>query len=176
MIRRRHIASSALAMSLLAVAGLAVPSAAQDTSTITVTINGGSLVIDAPDTVSGSGGVNSLVTVDVADVSVDDDRGSLLGWTATASSTDLTTGGGDEVGETILAATLTWTTSAVNPLEGQDAIAAPGAGNLGVATPIAVGAPVLSPGAFDIDGEISVPVPLNARAGEYTGTLTTTVS
>ena len=174
MIRRRPLlAATVAAASMLAfVAG---PSGADET-TITVTIAGGNLTIDAPATVTGSGGINSTVVVDVPTVAIDDGRGSLLGWTATASATDLTTGGGDEVGETILATTLLWGTDSITPAEGQTAISLPAGGSLGVSSVIAVGAPLVSPGEFTVDGAITVPVPLNARAGEYTGTLTTTIA
>ncbi|WP_108668203.1 hypothetical protein [Euzebya rosea] len=174
MIRRRPlIAATVAAASMLAfVAG---PSGADET-TITVTIAGGNLTIDAPDTVTGSGAVNSVVTVDVPSVAIADERGSLLGWTATASATDLTTGGGDETGETILAASLLWGTDSITPHDEQAAISLPAGGSLGVSSVIAVGAPLLSPGAFTVDGAITVPVPVTARAGEYTGTLTTTIS
>jgi|GEM_PF-810819 len=174
MIRRRPLlAATVAAASMLAL--VAGPSGADQTA-ITVTIAGGTLTIDAPLTVTGSGAINSIVTVDVPSVAIADDRGSLLGWTATASATDLTTGGGDEVGETILATTLVWGTDSITPTDGQAAIGLPAGGSLGVSSVIAVGAPLLSPGDFTVDGAITVPVPVNARAGDYTGTLTTTIS
>lgn len=175
MIRRSHFAASTLAVAALAVAGLAAPGAA-DTSAVTVTVSAGALSIDAPATVTGTASVNSTMNLTVADVAVSDARGSLAGWTATAAMTDLVTDDGADPGETIAASTMLWTTTAVTPLDGQVAIAVPAAGSPDVGAVMAVGLPVVSPGGFDIDGQVTINIPTNARAGDYTGTLTTTIS
>jgi hypothetical protein len=162
------LAGSAAAVLTLGVAG----TAGADTTALTLTLGAGSLVLDAPATASATGtiGAVSSVTVPVTGTTITDARGSLAGWTATATATDLS----DGAGHTIDSGTMTWATTAVTPQSGQAAITLPAAGLLDPGAVMAVGAPLLSGGAFTVDGTITVPLAALTYAGTYTGTLTTT--
>src|SRR6188472_2351397 len=90
----RTLVAGAAAATLAA--GLAAPAAGAavgtDSTAVTVSLGGGSFTIDAPDTATGSGSVTALSTVNVglSDTTVTDNRGSLLGWAITATSSGLT--------------------------------------------------------------------------------------
>lgn len=174
MIRRRTFAAAAT--SLVALAALAGPAGAADT-TIELSLTGGALTVSAPVSVSGSGAIDigSTVDIPVTGVVIDDDRGTLLGWAATASSAGLTTDDGQAgEGEVITPAQMTWTTDTVSADEGQIALSLPTPQTL-VSAAVATGLPLTSAGQFTIDGTVTVAVPFNAKAGDYTGTLVTTV-
>lgn len=175
MIRRRTIAAAAT--SLVALAAIAGPAGAADT-TINLTLSGGALTVAAPVSVSGSGAIDigSTVEIPVDEIVIDDDRGGIAGWAVTATSEGLTTGGGEVAdGEVILPTNMLWTTTAATPDEGQvGALTLPVPQSLASAA-VATGIPILSRGQFTIDGTVTVAVPYNAKAGDYTGTLVTTV-
>ncbi|MEV0143714.1 MULTISPECIES: hypothetical protein [unclassified Nonomuraea] len=92
---RKPIAVAAAAIGLGLVAVTALPAVADDTI-VTFTITSGALTIDAPDSAnlgSVSSGTTSI-SGPMGPVTVTDHRGVLNGsWTATALSTDFTTGG-----------------------------------------------------------------------------------
>lgn len=168
--------------------GLLAPSAnaaiGTDSTAVTVTLSGGTFTIDAPATATGTGSVEPLTTVNVSlsNTTVTDNRGSLVGWTVTATSTGLT-GQGSAAGVTIDPLTMTWTTGTIaSPVNGLGAllgipgnITVPGAGVLGTpGTVAAVAALGAGGGVYTYPATVSVVVPLNAKAGDYTGTIVQT--
>lgn len=92
---RKPFAVAAAAIGLGLVAATALPAVADDT-VVTFTITGGTLTIDAPTSANLGSVVSATTSISgpMGAVTVTDDRGLLDGtWTATAISTDFTTGG-----------------------------------------------------------------------------------
>ena len=189
--------SLVLAVAALSTAGIAalVPTAANAactaasatgnscTTTLTVTLTGGTLSVAAPATASMAGSSNtaSIVTGTVAGNSVTDNRGSLLGWTVQATATDLTS-----------ASSHTITLGATGPLAVVGANLSAGAGGiLGVglkpalaaagflsstATPVITAPATVGGGTYNYDMSLTLTVPANTYADTYTSTITQTVA
>jgi hypothetical protein len=145
-------------------------------TTVTFTVTVGALSMTAPATADlGSGAPDTTITGALGTVAVTDDR-ALLGatWTATASATDWTTGGG----------------TAAETIPATDVGYAPGAITTTPATGLATGtaitlagtpAPVVTlatngDNTAAWDPAIAVAVPVTATGGVYTSTLTQSVS
>lgn len=163
------LAGSAAALLTLGTAG----AAGADDTAVTLTVTGGALTIDAPATASGTGAIGAVtsVVIPVNDTVIRDDRGTLLGWTSTATATNLVDGT-----KSIPNTSMTWTTTVIDPLEGQQSVALPAAGPLNPGATVAVGLALVSGGGYSIDGTITVPVTALTQVGTYTSTLTTTVT
>lgn len=156
--------------------GLAVPAHAADTTT-TFTLAAGSLSISAPGTSTlGAGAVGSAATAALGAVTVTDARGALTAaWTATAQSTDFTTGGGTAP-ETIAASNVSYWSGVVTPT----GVAVPVPGQPlalnAVAIDTAKTAASLTAGTGNNTATwtptLIVNVPAAAVAGTYTGTIT----
>lgn len=171
----RRLAGAAAAASLL-LAAVTAPVGADDT-TITLTItNSGVLAIDAPASASGTAEYTlvpaTLATITVEDITISDGRTLPGVFTATATATNLTNGG-----ESIPSTGMIWATTSVTDGGGDPAPGVVGAGGaLGVAAVIAAGLGLgLGDSSYTVDGTITVPVTGQAP-GEYTGTLTTSIS
>lgn len=162
-------------------AGLAAPAAGAavgtDSTTVTVSLGGGSFTIDAPATATGSGSVSPLSTVSVSlsDTTVTDNRGTLLGWGITASSSGLT-GSGTATGSSIANTNMLWATGTVavgtsgaNLLGSLTGITTGAGGSLAAAAPVAVAAVGAGGGVYTYPATVTVTVPVNAVAGDYTG-------
>ena len=181
------LAGSAAALLTLGVAGTA--GAQTDSTTVTVSLTGAStLSLDAPTsaTASGSAAPGSAINVAVGTTTVTDNRGSLLGWAVTATSTDLTTDGtdtgttaGDGTGETIPSVAMTWATGTI-AASGTSLLSgvAVGAGGpfttTSTAVPVAVSALGSGGGTFTYPATVALVVPPNVLAGTYTATITQT--
>lgn len=174
MIWKSRPLTSAAAAAALGVALLAAPGGA-DTTTMSLAVVGGGLVIDGPDTASASGALGSTAQIPVNGILINDGRGTLAGWTATVSSTSLTTGAA-AANQTIATSALTWNTVSITPNQGQASIALPAGGSLDTTRTIATGLPAVSGGSFTANGRVDVAVPAGNLAGTYTGTLTTSIS
>jgi hypothetical protein len=148
------------------------PSPGDPDTTVTFTVTTGALAMTAPTAVNlGSGAPGTTISGSLGTVTVTDDRALLsAAWTATASSTAFTTGGGT-ANETIPASDVTYTPG---PITTTGTITATGtiitlssASQTTVAATAGVGDNTAS-----WDPTLAVAVPAAAVAGLYTGTLT----
>lgn len=158
----------------LAAATLAMPApASADNTVATITLTGGSLSVDGPDTAAGSGSVapGSTMTVNIANTTVVDNRGSLLGWTVTGSSTAF------EKGTSSMSnALFTWTTGPVATTNG-DLTGVTGAPAASMGAPFAVATAIVTKGAgtFTYPATVTGLVPVNMEVGDYVGTITQSI-
>jgi hypothetical protein len=166
-------------MLAVAVPGTAV---ADDTNT-TFTVSGGSLTLSAPASAAlGTGAMGATLSVLLGTTTVSDQRGALVAaWTATASASTFTTGGGTAP-ETIANSSVDYCSGA--------ATASTGAGTFtpGQATcPADVVTLAASRTAFTLTGgsgantaswnpTVRVRIPATAVAGAYSGTVTQSVA
>ena len=159
------IASNAMAIS---------PAAASDTAITLTLTNGGTLSISAPATASAtaaSSTTSANAVIAVNGVTITDTRTFAGAFTATATSTNLTSSS-----DSIPSSTMTWaTTNAIDSVGDPAAIAGAG-GPLNVPAVAAVGLGVgLGDWQYTVDGTITMPI-VNKLPGEYTGTLTMSIS
>jgi hypothetical protein len=158
------------------------PGLPEDT-TVTFTVTTGTLTITAPATIPlGSGAPGTTISGPVGPVTVTDNRALLTAaWTATASATAWTTGGGtlaetipvSRVGYAVGSITTTGTITAT----GTSLPAGVAAGDLsGTAQPVVTGTAGVGDNSATWNPTLSVAVPASAVGGAYTGTLTHSVS
>lgn len=148
-----------------------------DSTTITLTVtNSGVLAIDAPTAASGTAEYTTVpatvATIPVSGIVISDGR-SLPGvFTATATATSLSNGG-----QTIPNTGMVWATTSATSSGGAAAPGVIGAGGpLSASAVVAVGLGLgLGSSSYTVNGTITVPV-TGAAPGEYTGTLTTSIS
>lgn len=158
-------------------AAVAAPASAIDDPTptvATVTLIAGSLSIDAPATAAGSASVapGTVMTVNIGTTTLTDTRGSLLGWTATGSSTDFV----KDVTYKMPKALFTWTTGAIATVDGSlTGVSVGAAGTMAAGFPVAVAAPLGGAGTFTYPATITGAVPVNLTAGAYVATITQSV-
>ncbi|SCL72379.1 HtaA domain-containing protein [Micromonospora peucetia] len=149
---------------------------------ITATVKGGPLTLGVagsavalPAVTNGQVASGALHDATVADL-----RGTDAGWSLVGQVSDFASG----TGGVIAADNLGWTPSAVavdDPLGGNPgtvvpgAVAAPGAG-LGGARALCTSAAGASGGTFTCGAQLNLGVPASAAAGDYTATLTLTLS
>lgn len=191
----RRTAAAALAGLTLAAAGAyAVPSTAAPVSNsgtvVTFALAGSSLAITtpaAPAAVNGSVAAGGQLTSNLGTTTVTDNSGSLLGWTVTATATDLVKTGAPSV--TIPKAFMSFDSlgvaagagGALTNLLGVTTVA-PGPGGpflsaAGADVPVVVAKALAQAGAgsYDLTGAITLTVPPAAQIGTYTATVTQTV-
>jgi hypothetical protein len=169
-------AASAATASPAVLAHSSSPSPGDPNTTVTFTVTVGALSMTAPDTaVLGSGAPGTTITGSVGTVVVTDDR-ALLGatWTASASATAWTTGGGTGP-ETIPATDVGYDPGGITttPNDG-----------LATGTPITLAGTPASVVTAATNGDntatwvptLAVAVPVTAVGGIYAGTLTQSVS
>jgi hypothetical protein len=148
------------------------PSPGDPDTIVTFTVTTGALSMTAPASVSlGSGAPDTTITGSLGDTVVTDDRALLsAAWTATASSTDFTTGGGTG-NETIPASDVTYTPGAITTTGNITAtgttITLSSASQTTVSGTAGVGNNTAS-----WDPTLAVAVPAAAVAGLYSGILT----
>ncbi|HEY6787628.1 MAG TPA: hypothetical protein VI365_09985, partial [Trebonia sp.] len=145
--------------------------------TATVAVISGTLSISVPGSASlGSAAPGGTIDAPLGTVAVTDDRGFGAGWTATASSTGFTTGGGTPA-ETIPASNATYTITSLATATGQATFT-------NVATVTLSGNPQAVVSATNVTGNttatwnpmIDVQLPAAAIGGLYTATITHSVS
>lgn len=143
---------------------------------MTFAVTSGALTLTAPSSANlGSGTPGSNITGLLGPVTVNDDRALLAAsWTATASSTDFTTGGGTP-GETIPASAVTYDTGTVSHT-GIITIDAFDITLSNSAQTVVTGTAGTGNNSATWDPSITVAVPAGAVGGTYTGTVTDSVS
>jgi hypothetical protein len=160
-----------LAATASALALIPVTAATAADTTTTFTIAGGDLTLTAAPTADlGSAGTGApTISGSLGAVGVDDARGGTVGWTATAVSTAFSQGlGPDSTG-------VTYTTGTVGST---------GSVTVAGSTGMAVNTTATVVTASDVTGnntaswtpQLTVALPSTALAGDYTGTVTTSVS
>ncbi len=159
-------------------AGANCPSGSADPRcTATVTITAGLLTITAPATASlGTGTPGTTITGDLGTTQVTDDRGFGASWTVTVSATPFTTGGGTEA-ETIPPANVTYTITGLSQATGTATFTTTPATTL-TTTPqdIVTATNVGGNTTATWNPQIQVTIPPSAIAGQYTATITQSVS
>jgi hypothetical protein len=152
------------------------PSADDPDTTVTFAVTTGALSLTAPVSADlGSGAPGSTITGALGAVVVTDDRALVVAsWTATASSTDWTTGGGTP-GETIPAGDVGYDPGSVTTT---GTITATGTAITlsGTAATVVTGSAGVGNSTAAWDPAIAVAVPAAAVGGSYTGTITHSVS
>jgi hypothetical protein len=152
-------------------------------TTVTFTVSTGTLTITAPATAPlGTGAPGTTISAPLGTVTVSDNRALLAAsWTATASSTDWTTGTAtaaetipvSDVGYAVGTITATGTITTT----GTDLPAGTAAGDLSsTAQTVVAGTAGVGDNSATWDPTISVAVPASAVGGAYTGTITHSVS
>lgn len=164
--------------------GLAGPAdaASSGNTTTTFAVNSGALGITVPATANlGSGNPGTSISAALGGVTVTDNRALLTAsWTATATSTSFTTGGGTAP-ETIANTAVSYWSGAATATSGSGTFT-PGQANAGAA--VAMGTSVT---AFTLTGGVGdnsaswnptlvIAVPAAAVGGTYTGTITHSVA
>ena len=189
-LRTKIGSSAALAgLALASVIASASPASAAGSSggtTVTFSISSGGLSISVPDSVSlGSGSPGSVVSKQLGNVVVTDNRANLVStWTASVATTDFKTGGGTAP-ETI-------TNSALSYFSGPATTTGLGLtlGGLQLGSVNALGLPATASPALSVvalsagvgnntatwNPTLLVAVPSSAVAGTYTGTVTHSVA
>jgi hypothetical protein len=166
-------------------AGLVALPAQAATDPTNITLTGGSLDFGTPFSAGDfpstqlNGSVQT-VTADVGNWSVNDARGSLLGWNVTIAAGQFTSAGAD----TLPVGSLSLTAPTVSAGSGQAGGLAPIVQSLtpidaGSAVPLVVAAPLTGQGLWNFTqgaGQLSLVVPPTVKAGTYTSTITTTLS
>ena len=192
---RRTAAAALAGLTLVAAGAYAVPSTAvaNDGTVVTFSLAGSSLAITTPAdpaAVAGSVAAATQLTSNLGTTTVTDNSGSLLGWTVTATATDLVHA--TETGTTIAKSFMRFDTLSLTAATGGSltstlsatAVVAPGPGGPfltveGVGdTPVVVAtaAPLAGAGSYNLTGAVTLTVPPAALAGTYTATVTQTVT
>lgn len=183
MLRRAIVVFSAGAV-LTATAPLAHAALTANT-TLSVTIDAGTLSISAPATASlgtVSAAVGSTVNAPLGTVTVSDSRGSLLGWSVTAKTTTTSMSTGGDTPDTIAlgpTGPLGWVTGTVSATGGSllSGVTAGGGGflNNSTAIPVATAALTAGGGTYTYNPMLTLTVPSNTAVGTYTVVVTQTV-
>lgn len=161
----------AVATATALVVGFALPASADDTAT-TFTLTGGELTLSvgatAPLTDEASGVDANTITGTLGTVAVDDARGGTTGWTASAASTTFT-GTGLSVSDGVAYTNGTVTETGTNT------VAAVTAQSITTETAVATATAVSGNNTASWDPTLDVSMPAGALAGDYTGTVTTSL-
>lgn len=165
-------------------AAVAAPaSAVVDSNPTVATINltGGVLSIAGPGTAAGSASVapGTMMTVSIGATTLTDTRGSLLGWTATGSSTDFVkaaTTNPVAPAYTMPNTGFAWTTGAITAGTGVLTNVSVGAGgSMGGTFAVAAALPLFGSGTFTYPATVTGAVPVNMTTGAYVATITQSV-
>jgi hypothetical protein len=152
------------------------PSEDDPDTTVTFAVTTGELSMTAPVSVDlGSGAPGTTISGSLGAVTVTDDRALLsASWTATAASSDWTTGGATPA-ETIPATDVGYDPGSITTTGTITATGTPITLS-GTATPVVTGTDGVGDNTASWDPDISVAVPASAVGGIYTATLTQSVS
>ena len=160
------------AVALLASVALPASAAPSGTTTTTFTLSSGTIDIAVPSNASlpaGNSGTTS-VSGQIGSVTVTDSRGNVLGWTASAASTGFT---GDS-GTTSTA--VSYSSGAVSKTGTVTAVSSGTVALTTVPAPVVVGTLVVGNNTATWNPTLTVTLPPNSLAGNYTGTVTTSVA
>ena len=152
------------------------PGGGDPDTTVTFTVTSGALSMTAPVSVDlGSGAPGTTISGALGAVTVTDDRALLAAsWTATASTSDWTTGGATPA-ETVPATDVGYDPGSITTTGTITATGTP-ITLAGTAAPVVTGTAGVGNNTATWDPAISVAVPAGAVGGAYTGTLTQSVS
>jgi hypothetical protein len=159
-----------------ALANSSTPGSGDPDTTVTFSVTSGALSMTAPATAAlGSGAPGTTITGALGAVAVTDDRALLTAsWTATASSTDWTTGGGTPA-ETIPATDVGYDPGSITTTGTITATGTP-ITLASAAAPVVTGTSGVGNNTASWNPAIAVAVPAAAVGGTYTATLTQSVS
>lgn len=166
------LASAVVATATLATA-LPASAATSGTTVATFALAGGALNITVAGTATIPGAAAGVASISgpLGTVNVTDQRGGLVGWTASASSTTFTTPAGDTTSSSVTYAPGLPTTSGV-------AVVVPAVSATLTSTPTTVmsATGVVGGNSASWNPTLTVGLPSSALAGTYTGTVTTSVA
>jgi len=155
-------------------------------STVTATLTAGTLALSVPGAVAISGtlGTASSFSTTMGTVQIQDNRGSLTGWTLTAlASGNLTTGGASpqtiSLGTSTVGGPLVLTPGTITAVSGSLVNVTPGAGgSLNPSQPVTVARalPLGGAGTYTMTPNLTLTPPANAVVGTYTTTITFSLS
>jgi hypothetical protein len=152
------------------------PSGSDPDTTVTFAVTTGALTMTAPTGANlGSGAPGTTITGSLGSITVTDDRALLTAaWTATASATAWTTGGGTG-NETIPASDVTYTTGAITTT---GTITATGSNITlsGASQTVVSGSAGVGNNTATWNPTLAVAVPAAAVGGTYSGTVTHSVA
>lgn len=185
----------ALLCAAAAVVGLPAPASACTApsggvcsdSTVNVVLTAGTLALSVPGTVSISGtlGTASSFSTTMGTIQIQDNRGSLTGWTLTAlTGGDLTTGGATphtiSLGTSIVGGPLNLSPGSITGVGGASLVnvtsGAGGSLNPSQAVTVARALPLGGAGTYTMTPTITFTPPVNAVAATYTTTITYSLS
>lgn len=147
----------------------------------TINLMEGTLSIDGPATAAGSASVapGTVMTVNIGTTTLTDNRGSLLGWTATGASTDFVKAATTTpavAAYTMPKTLFTWTTGAINTANGLlSNVSASAGGSMGGEFQVAAALLGSGSGSYTYPATVTGVVPVNMVAGAYVGTITQSV-
>ena len=169
---RAIIAGGLSGFAILTVSALPASAAQTGDTTTTFTLAAGTLgIVVAPTAAltNGSSGATS-VSGNLGDVTVTDSRGNVLGWTASAASTAFTGDTGTtSTAVTYNSGTVTKTGTVTTASLGTVALTT-------TAAPVVTGTLVVGNNTATWDPTLTVTLPPSSLAGDYTGTVTTSVA
>lgn len=169
----RKILAAAVTGVALSAAAVATPATA-DTTSATITLTGGSLSIDAPGTATGSASAapGTTMTLSIGTTTIVDNRGSLLGWTATGSSTDFE----KDATYSMPKAGFSWATGPIATSNGSlTGVSAGAGGPMAADFTVAVAIPTAGGGTFTYPATVTGLVPVNMKTGDYVATITQSI-
>ena len=151
--------------------GLALPASADDTTT-TFTLTGGELTLSVSPTAAltdeASGVDANTITGTLGAVTVTDARGGTAGWVTSAASSTFT-GAGLSVSDDVAYSTGTVTETGTNSIAPASALSIATVQSVATATAVSGN----NPAAWDPTLDVSMPA--GSLAGDYTGTVTTSL-
>jgi hypothetical protein len=162
-------------VALLAVGALPASAAQTGDTTTTFTLNGGTIdiaVASSANLPTGNSG-QAFVSGQLGPVTVTDNRGNTVSWTASAASTTFTTNNGTA---TTTSTGVTYNSGTVNKT---GEVTAAGNGNVPLAaapSPVVTGTSVVGNNTASWDPTLTVNLPSNSLAGTWSGTVTTSVA
>lgn len=164
------IVAVAGALLVLGPVGSAMAADTGDT-TATFTLAGGSLDVTPAAGAALSNGAPGAATVSgsLGAVGVSDTRGSTLGWIVSAASTTFTTAGGDP------SEGVSYSAGAASGVTGEVTAAPLGATVIDEVAPVAQGTVANGNNAATFTPTLTVSLPASALAGDYEGTVTTSI-
>ncbi|MET9065219.1 hypothetical protein ACWDR1_08395 [Streptosporangium sandarakinum] len=175
---RKKFTMAAVAAGLGLAAATAPPAtAASDETIVTFTIESGDLTIDAPDAVDLGSVPSDATSISgpIGPVTVTDKRGVLNGsWTATAISTDFTTGAATPP-ETIPNINVTYTPGPEDSHTGTGTFTPGPGGIINVPRVVFTGTDLVGDNSVTWKPSLTITIPAGKVAGVYTGTVTHSV-
>jgi hypothetical protein len=160
------------ALALMAAAAMPASAASAGDTTATFTLTGGSLdvtALAAKALTNGAPGA-AFVSGSLGAVGISDTRGSTAGWVMSAASTTFTDGAGTvSTGVSYNSGAATASTGLVTPTSA-------GATSITAVAPVAAGTAASGNNTASYEPTLTVSLPDSALAGNYEGTVTTSVA